>query len=82
MPALKSVLCHGSLEMMFTRREMIVGLLVGGATMAVATGIGGSERVTAGTGERDLVRNGSFEFDDQGAAITGWTIFVVESGGT
>ncbi len=55
----------------------MVGLLAGGLVLALSPGFEVVQHVSAGSAERDLVRNGSFELDPQGREISHWTVFDV-----
>lgn len=61
---------------MYTRRDVLKGLLMSGvATSLMATPVSGTRSLAVVT-EANLLRNGSFERDDFGTTITGWTVTI------
>jgi len=59
---------------LYSRRNVLQGLLIVGVATAVCpTSIGAERSLLQGT-EQNLLRNGSFEMNVMGSAVTGWTI--------
>lgn len=61
---------------MFTRRDILKGLIISGvATSVMATPVS-SARAFVRVTETNLLRNGSFEVDGFGATISEWTVLI------
>lgn len=59
---------------MFTRRDVLKGLVLGGFVASLVTSESSAAGLVAGLPTENLLTNGSFEMNGFGRSMTGWSI--------